>query len=248
MTQKARYTRARSAKPGESKLNIVGHIGMRSGSKGVPGKNTRLLLGKPLVDWSIELIRDHPQISAWMVSTDDEAVYKRSVDQGGLAIGPRPSNLAQDDTPKWLVWQHALEAAEKLVGKVDIFVDIDCTHPLRIPEDVTDAIELFKRESPEMVMSVCESRKNPYFNQVEPDGTGSLRVVKPLPNGIWSRQQAPVVYDHVGVVYVVSASYLRTAQQLYEGRVIPYIVPLIRAFDIDTEDDWRLVERLMSHY
>ena len=227
-------------------MRIVGHIGMRSGSKGVPGKNTRNMLGRPLVDWTIDLMRDHPLISDWVMSTDDAAVYERSISQGALPIGLRPASLAQDDTPKWRVWQHALEVAEKHAGSIDVFVDLDCTHPLRIPEDVTGAIQLFQQEQPDMVMSVCGSRKNPYFNQVEPDENGSLHVVKPLPNGVWSRQQAPTVYDHVGVVYVINKNYLRTAQQLYAGRVLPYVVPMMRSFDIDTEDDWSLVESIMS--
>ncbi len=97
-----------------------------------------------------------------------------------------------------------------------------------------------------MVMSVCEARKNPYFNLVEPDASGALHVSKELPGGVWARQDAPVVYEHVGLVYVVNPDYLRRAKTIYEGRVIPYVMPAERCHDIDTPYDFRLIEFLLS--
>ena len=97
-----------------------------------------------------------------------------------------------------------------------------------------------------MVMSVCEARKNPYFNLVETDEAGALNVSKPLPGGIWARQDAPTVYEHVGVVYIISPRYLRQAKTIYEGRVIPYAIASERCHDIDSPHDFRLVEFLLS--
>ena len=97
-----------------------------------------------------------------------------------------------------------------------------------------------------MVMSCTEARKNPYFNLVEPDATGALHVSKPLPGGVLARQQAPVVYEHVGVVYVVAPEYLKRSTGLYEGRVIPLVLPHERGFDIDNPHDWEVVEFVMS--
>ena len=97
------------------------------------------------------------------------------------------------------VWQHALEAAEATLGReVTAFVDLDATLPLRLPADIDGALDLFEAERPDMVMSVCEARKNPYFNLVEPDESGALHVSKPLPGGVWARQAAPTVYEHSG--------------------------------------------------
>ncbi len=114
------------------------------------------------------------------------------------------------------------------------------------PEDITKALALFRKERPDMVMSCCEARKNPYFNLVEPDETGALHVSKPLPGGVVARQQAPIVYEHAASTYVVAPDYLRTAKGLYEGRVIPYLMAPERCVDIDSEFDFRLVEFLMS--
>lgn len=225
---------------------IIGHIGARKGSKGVPGKNFRPICGKPLIDWSLDQLFANPRVDVVVVSTDDEAIYDHAVKRGALDIGLRPAHLATDTAPKWGVWQHALAATEALRGPASAFLDLDCTSPLRLAEDIDGALDLFISEHPDMVMSCCEARKNPYFNLVEPDASGALHVSKPLPGGVWARQDAPVVYEHVGVVYVVDPAYLRKAKTIYEGRVIPFVLPADRCHDIDTPYDFRLVEFLLA--
>ncbi|WP_299420685.1 acylneuraminate cytidylyltransferase family protein [uncultured Shimia sp.] len=226
---------------------ILGHIGARKGSKGVPGKNFRMIQGKPLIDWSLDMLFSHSQIDAVVVSTDDEEVYAHAVEKGALEIGLRPAELATDTAPKWGVWQHALAASEQALGQdVTAFLDLDCTNPLRVPEDITGALTLFETEKPDMVMSVCEARKNPYFNLVEPDENGALQVCKTLPGGVWARQAAPRVFEHVGCVYVVDPDYLRSAKTIYEGRVLPFEIPSIRGFDIDEPHDFGLVQYLLG--
>ncbi|NJM84378.1 MAG: acylneuraminate cytidylyltransferase family protein [Tabrizicola sp.] len=225
---------------------ILGHIGARKGSKGVPGKNFRPLCGKPLIDWSLDQLFASPRVGAVVVSTDDAAIYDHAVARGALKIGLRPAHLATDTAGKWGVWQHALAASEALLGPVTAFLDLDCTSPLRLTEDIDAALDLFLAERPDMVMSCCEARKNPYFNLVEPDASGALHVSKPLPGGVVARQQAPVVYEHAASTYVVDPAYLKRAAGLWEGRVIPYLMPAERCVDIDTPFDFRLVEFLMQ--
>jgi len=225
---------------------ILGHIGARKGSKGVPGKNFAPLHGKPLIDWSLDQLFANPRVGRVVVSTDDPAIHAHAIVRGALDIGLRPAALATDTAPKWGVWQHALAEAEARIGPVSAFLDLDCTSPLRLPQDIDSALDLYETQHPDMVMSVCEARKNPYFNLVEPDATGALQVSKPLPGGVWSRQEAPPVYEHVGVVYVVNPDYLRRARTIYEGRVIPCILPAERCHDIDTPHDLRLVEFLLG--
>jgi len=226
---------------------ILGHIGARGGSKGVPGKNLRPLAGKPLIDWSLDQLLAHPRVDAVVVSTDDPAILAHALSRGTLPIGLRPAHLATDTAAKWGVWQHALAVSEPLLGgPVTAFLDLDCTSPLRLPSDIDAALDLFLAARPDMVMSCCEARKNPYFNLVEPDATGALHVSKPLPGGVVARQQAPVVYEHAASTYVVAPAYLRRAAGLWEGRVIPYLMPPERCADIDTPFDFELVEWLMT--
>jgi len=225
---------------------IIGHIGARKGSKGVPGKNFRMICGKPLIDWSLYQLFAHPRVDVVVVSTDDEAIYDHAIARGALKIGLRPAHLATDGAGKWGVWQHALAATEALTGPASAFLDLDCTSPLRLDSDITNALELFETESPDMVMSCCEARKNPYFNLVEPDATGALHVSKPLPGGVVARQHAPTVYEHAASTYVVAPDYLRRASSLFEGRVIPYLMDADRCVDIDSPFDFKLVEFLLK--
>jgi len=212
----------------------------------VPGKNTRPICGKPLIDWSLDQLRAASRVDAVVVSTDDEALLEHALVKGALDIGLRPAHLATDTAGKWGVWQHALGEAEARVGPFDAFLDLDCTSPLRLPEDIDNALDLFFAERPDMVMSCCEARKNPYFNLVEPDETGALHVSKPLPGGVVARQQAPVVWEHAASTYVVAPEYLKRAKGLFEGRVIPYLMPPERCIDIDSEFDFRIVEFLLK--
>lgn len=225
---------------------IVGHIGVRKGSKGVPGKNFRELMGKPLIDWSLEQLLAHPRVDAVIVSTDDERIYDHAVARGCAEMGLRPDHLATDGAGKWGVWQHALGRAEDLFGEVEAFLDLDCTSPLREMEDIDGALDAFFAEKPDMIMSCTEARKNPYFNLVEPDEAGALRVSKPLPGGVVARQQAPVVWEHAASTYVVDPAYLKRSRGIFEGRVLPYLMPPERCMDIDSELDFRIVECLMK--
>ena len=225
---------------------ILGHIGARKGSKGVVGKNFRPIAGKPLIDWSLDQLFRNKNVDAVVVSTDDPEVYEHGLKRGALDIGLRPEKLATDGSSKWKVWQHSLDVAEEKLGPITTFLDLDCTSPLREDEDIDNALDLFKSQAPDMVMSCCDARKNPYFNLVEVGETGSLQVSKPLPGNVVARQQAPTVYEHAASTYVLAPSYLRSAGFLYEGHVIPYVMPTERCLDIDTEFDFKIVEFLMK--
>ena len=226
---------------------IVKHIGARKGSKGVPGKSMVEVCGKPLIEWSLRQLLGFKRPGPVVVSTDDERTYEHCVALGAADIGLRPENLAQDDTSKWEVWQHSLKQAEEIVDEpVTVFLDLDCTSPLRLEEDIEKAVALFERERPGMVMSCCVARKNPYFNLLEIDDNGSLQLSKKPGVRVVSRQQAPLVYEHAGSTYVLDPKYLRSASSLYEGHVIPYLMPLERCHDIDSELDLKIVSMLME--
>jgi CMP-N,N'-diacetyllegionaminic acid synthase len=187
---------------------ILGHIGARKGSKGVPGKNfppdlrqaaDRLVAGPAFAS---------PTIDAVVVSTDDPAILAHAIARGALtsACAPRiwPPIRRENGACGNTRWRRP----RQITGPATAFLDLDCTSPLRLPEDIDECADLFAEARPDMVMSCCEARKNPYFNLVEPDATGALHVSKPLPGGVVARQQAPVVYEHAASTYVVAPDYL----------------------------------------
>jgi CMP-N-acetylneuraminic acid synthetase len=229
-------------------MNITCVIGARGGSQGVPGKNIRPLLGKPLIAWSIEQALTCPRIRRVVVSTDSPAIAEVARAHGAEVPFMRPAELATSAAGKWEVWQHALQACDAhYAGEpVDLFVDLDCTSPLREVDDIARAIKQFER-SPgvDAVFSVCEARKNPYFNMLEAEEDGRLRICKALPKPLVRRQDAPQVLEHVASVYVLSPAYLRRGTGLLSGRTQGYLMAPERSLDIDCEFDFELVEYLM---
>jgi CMP-N-acetylneuraminic acid synthetase len=228
-------------------MNITCVIGARGGSKGVAGKNFRPLLGKPLIAWSIEQALACPEIRRVVVSTDSEAIAEVSRAAGAHVPFMRPAELANDTAGKWEVWQHALAATDAHFSDdpIDLFVDLDCTSPLRDVADISRAIAQFQAASVDAVFSVCEARKNPYFNMLELDENGCLRICKQLPRPIVRRQDAPAVYEHVASIYVLSPDYLRRGTGLLSGRTQGYDIGSAKSLDIDSEFDFELVEYLM---
>jgi CMP-N-acetylneuraminic acid synthetase len=151
------------------------------------------------------------------------------------------------------VQQHALQACEHRDAIVyDLFIDIDCTNPLLQVADIQGALLKFKQLgedgfAPDAVFTVSEARRNPYFNLVETDNDGILRMSKSLGNGIvLARQRAPSVYEHVAGTYVLKTKYLKSASHLLDGRTFGYQIPAERAFDIDSELDFALIEFLLK--
>jgi CMP-N-acetylneuraminic acid synthetase len=227
-------------------MTTVCLIGARGGSKGVAGKNIRPLLGKPLIAWSIEQAQRCPEIDRVVVSTDSEAIAEVARKYGADVPFMRPAELASDTAGKWEVWQHALQAIEAHLNQsVSLFVDLDCTSPLREVEDISKAIAQFRSSDVDAVFSVCEARKNPYFNMLEVVD-GYQRMCKTLPRPIVRRQDAPKVYEHVASIYVLSPDYLLRGTGLLSGRTHGYDIGSHKSLDIDSEFDFELIEYLMK--
>lgn len=231
-------------------MTILCVIGARGGSRGLPGKNIRPLLGKPLIVWSIEQALATPEIDRIVVSTDSSAIAEAARAAGAEAPFMRPDELAGPEIGKFQVWQHALDACEAYYSETyELFVDLDCTNPLRETADISAVIAQFragKARGVDAVFSICEARKNPYFNLVEPNADGALRMSKSLGERVVNRQAAPPVYEHVASIYALDPAYLRRAGHLLDGHAEGYDIGVDKSFDIDSELDWEIVRYLMK--
>ena len=233
-------------------MSILCVVAARGGSQGVPGKNIRPLLGKPVIAWSIESALLTPGIERVCVSTDSPDIADAARAAGAEVPFVRPPELAGPHIGKFQVWQHALETCERLSGmSYELFVDIDCTNPLIESKDIAASIgqfrDLRRRGVPvDAVFTVAHARRNPYFNLVEPNDRGALKMSKTAGERVLARQNAPVVYEHVAGVYVIDPGYLRRATHLLDGHAEGYEVPPEKAVDIDTEVDFLLVELLLK--
>ena len=228
-------------------MNILCTICARGGSKGLPKKNIKNLKGKPLIAWSIEQALRINKISDVVVSTDSEEIANVSKDYGAKVPFLRPDYLAEDGAGKWDVWQHALHTCEKIYNKgYDLYLDLDCTSPLRDDEDIYNAIENLMESTADCIFSISESRKNPYFNMVEYENN-YLRMSKPTTPTILCRQAAPKVYDHIASIYVLKTNFLRNGTGLLTGKAIGYELSSSKGIDIDTDVDFKIVETLLSY-
>jgi CMP-N,N'-diacetyllegionaminic acid synthase len=233
-------------------MEILCVVAARGGSQGLPGKNIRVLLGKPVIAWAIETALKAPEISQVVVSTDSMAIAEAARAAGADVPFMRPPELAHSETGKFQVWQHALTACEQNSGvHYDLFVDIDCTNPLIEPHDISNAIARFRslRErgvGVDAVFTIARARRNPYFNLVEAAPDGSLKMSKEHNGPVLARQQAPPVYEHVAGVYVLDTAYLRRAGHLLDGHAEGYEVSEDKAFDIDSDLDFLLIEFLLK--
>jgi CMP-N,N'-diacetyllegionaminic acid synthase len=227
-------------------MNVTCVIGARGGSKGLEGKNIRPLLGKPMIAWSIEQALACPEITRVVVSTDSPQIAEVAKQYGAQVPFLRPPELANDTAGKWEVWQHALRAFEAHYQEpIDVFVDLDCTSPLRDVDDISKAIAQFRASGMDAVFSICEAAKNPYFNMLEEEN-GILRICKTLPKPIVRRQDAPKVYTHVASIYVLAPAYLRSGTGLLSGRTQGYDIGADKSLDVDSQFDFDLIEYLMQ--
>lgn len=230
--------------------NIVACIFARGGSKGVPRKNIRLLTGKPLIAYSIEVALECELIDEVIVSTDDPEIADISRQYGAKTPFLRPPELAGDISPVLYSWQHAIRMlnAREDHRKIDVFVALPPTSPLRNADDIRKSIMTFSKDACDVVITVKDADRNPYFNMVSIDRDGYANLVIPPQNGrrFTRRQDAPVVYDMTTVAYVASPEYILKTEHILSGRVKTVLVPGERALDIDTELDFKIAECLLK--
>lgn len=228
-------------------MSTVGFIFARGGSKGVPGKNIRPLGGKPLIAWSIEQALAVRRIERVVVSTDSPEIADVARAFGAEVPFMRPSHLAQDDSPEWLAWRHALEYLRNQEGALpDTMVSIPTTAPLRLPIDLENCLDEYEKGVADVVVTVTDAHRSPYFNMVSRQADDRVNLVIPPAVGISRRQDAPVVYDMTTVAYVLNTHFILQHAGLFEGRVHAVHVPVERALDIDTLLDFRMAEMLIA--
>ncbi len=228
-------------------MKYIALICARGGSKGIPDKNIRKLAGRPLIGWSIETAKAVPRISRIIVSTDSEKIARTAKEQGAEVPYIRPKRLAQDDSPEWLVWRHALDYLLELEPQLSGLVVIPPTAPLRSPEDIENCLDSFEKEDADVIITVSESCRSPYFNMIRHDEQGNAVLLIPTVDKlVFRRQDAPPSFDITTVAYVVKPRFVQQHNGIFEGKVKSVQVPRERAIDIDTLLDFQIAECLIN--
>lgn len=233
-------------------MKVLGVITARAGSKGLPGKNVKLLAGKPLLAYTIEAARASGALDALILSTEDEQIADVGRQLGCDVPFIRPRALAQDDTPHLPVIQHAVRwMAERAKYSCDAVMTLQPTSPLRQAEDIRAAADLLERSGADSVVSASEVPAHVHpMRALRVDDTGAAVLFvtgKAVRHRINRRQDLPPAWVMNGAIYVCRTRVLFAAEpSLYGDRVMAYRMPADRGLSIDDARDFAEAERVLT--
>ena len=233
-------------------MKVLGVITARGGSKGIPGKNLKLLAGKPLLAYTVETARRSGALDRVILSTDDEAIAAAGRDLGCDVPFIRPQDLAQDETPHLPVIQHATRwMQERASYTPDAVMILQPTSPLRTTDDIVAAVGLLERSGADSVLSVNEVPVHSHpmrALRIDDHGDAVLFVSgDPVRKRINRRQDLPPAWVMNGAIYACRTTVLFNAEpSLYGNRVVAYRMPADRSISIDDLEDWHAAERVLA--
>ena len=233
-------------------MRVLGLITARGGSKAIPGKNLKLLAGRPLIAYTIDAARASNAFERLVLSTDDPAIAEAARALGCDVPFLRPSELARDDTAHFPVVQHAAAwLRDRDSYEPDLVMTLQPTSPLRSAGDIRAAIDLIESTGADSVVSVSAvpAHYNPMRTlRVDERGLATLFVTgEPVRARINRRQDMPAAWTMNGAIYLVRTPLLFDANpSLYGDRTAAYVMPPERGISIDDVDDWAHAERVLQ--
>jgi N-acylneuraminate cytidylyltransferase len=230
-----------------SSPRVLAVVPARGGSKGLPGKNVRVLAGLPLIAHSLRAAESMRTVTRCVVSTDDEQIARVAREHGGDVPWLRPAELATDATPMAPVLRHALAAVEEEEGTpYDALVLLDPTSPARVPAEVDAAVDQLLGSDLDGVVSVSEPSFNPVWVGVRPSHENPEVLERYFPQGTGvTRRQDTARYLRInGTFYVWTAAFVRRLEASWfdEGRHGMVQIPESRAFAIDYLEEFEDLE------
>lgn len=221
---------------------VLGLIPARGGSKGIPGKNIRLLNGKPLLSYAVQAANKSGLVDRLILTTDSEEIAATGRDLGIEVPFIRPQYLAQDDTPMLPVIEHALHFVEAQGWQPDIILLLQPTAPLRRAEHIQLAIKTLIDEKCDSVVSVVEVPRHyvPDFVLRLEDGKLNPFLDTPLAT---RRQDARPAYSRDGTIYAFWRDVLVHKHTIYGDDCRPLLIPEEQSCNLDTMSDWQEAEK-----
>lgn len=230
-------------------MRILALIPARGGSKGVKGKNIKLLHGKPLLAYTVEVALKSSKISKILLSSDDDEIIALGKKLGVDAPFKRPAHLASDTTPTLPVILHALEFYEKRGLFFDAVCLLQVTTPFRKVKFLDEAIDTFIQAGSDSLISVQQvpHEYNPHWT-FKLNEEGFLKIATGEENIISRRQDLPKAYHRDGSIYITRVEVLKQQQSLY-GKTISFLEsPKAFFVNIDTMDDWKRAEKIALNW
>lgn len=225
-------------------MNDLVLIPARGNSKGIPGKNIKPLNGRPLIFYTLDAACEIADSRSICVSTDSDEIIARVREYGLEVPFKRPAELATDTAGSEEVIRHAIEFYQKIGTRPDRIILLQPTSPFRTGSHVQQALALYE-DKLDMVLSVNETKANPYFNLFEENEQGLLAPFKPA--NFNRRQDCPAVYELNGAIYIINPARLRHRPIAQFTRIRKYVMPEEDSLDLDTPLDWVYAEAIL-HY
>ena len=225
---------------------ILGIIPARGGSKGIPGKNLRLLAGKPLLEYTVDAAISSGVVDRLVLSTDSPEIARLGEKLGAEVPCLRPAELAEDDTPMLPVLVHMVSFLETHGFSPDIIVLLQPTAPMRRPEHISRAVKLLLSVGSDSVVSVVELPRHSSPDYVMKIDNGRLANFLPEGARITRRQDVRPAYIRDGTVYVVMRDVLMKTCSLYGQNCCPLVLPQSESITLDTLDDWNKAEHILG--
>lgn len=224
-------------------MRVLAIIPARGGSKGVPGKNIKLLGGKPLIVYSIEQAIASNSFSKIIVSTDDEAIVKIVINYGVEVPFVRPAELADDTATSIAVVQHAIDFLESQNEFFDAVCLLQPTSPFREKSFINKAIAKFSTTDSDALVSVLPvpHEYNPHW-VFEADANGMLQIATGEKEIITRRQELPKAFFRDGAIYLTKTVFIKKGT--FYGEKLGYIESNPNLYvNIDTMEDWLEAEQ-----
>jgi len=224
---------------------ILAIIPARGGSKGLPGKNTKKINGKPLIEYTIEAAIASKLINRIIVSTDDQEIAEVAIKAGAEVPYLRPEYLARDDSKVIDTCLYVLAKLKEEDYIPDAVILLQPTSPLRTSIHIKEAVEVFLEKKADSVISVCDSNYSPSL-LTKIDSNGILIPVLDSYDIFNNRQALEKVYKLNGAIYIIKTSLLIKNKSFFGKRTYPYIMPVEASIDIDTYFDFNLAAMLQK--
>ena len=223
---------------------IVAIIPARLGSKRIPNKNRRIILGKPLISYTLESAINSTKVDQVIVTTDDPEIELIAHKHGAMVI-QRPKDLASDEASSESALIHALDCLERNNKfPIEAVVFLQCTSPVRRKSDIDNAIKVFQEESHDSIFS-C-SRFKRYIWSIGKEGPSGINFDERLPR--WREQEFPHQLEENGSIYVIKPWVLRKTGLRFGGSIGVFEMDNDQSIQLDDEGDWVRCEGILSKY
>lgn len=220
-------------------------IPARSGSKGLKDKNIKILNGKPLLAYTIEVAIKSNVFDEIIVSTDSEKYAQIARQYGANVPFLRSEDLSNDTASSWDVVKDIIQRYKDLGKEFDTVALLQPTSPLRTSEDIIEGYKIYDERSANLVVGVCEVDHSPLWTNILPKDNSMENFINPSLVG-QPRQNLEKYYRINGAIYIINTNHLMRESNIYKDKSYALIMDKKKSIDIDDEYDFIFAETILK--